>query len=120
VIALVTPTIDLEVKIAWSLSRPAVIRAVLNLNGASPLTDLALCDAPALLLVSPVIPRIASASDCRLSPASQQTSQSEETQQTPASPILSDHYGSGKGRAGWIHRPVLQIVRWLLGEADSR
>ena len=79
-----------------------------------------LCDAPALLLVSPVIPRITSAGEHRLSPASQQTSQPEETQQTPASPILSDHYGPGKGRAGWIHRPVLQIVRWLLGEADSR
>ena len=61
---------------------------------------------PPLLLVGPFV-----LVGSRLSPASQQTAQSEETQQTPASAIAPDHYGSGDGRAGWIGRRVLRIVR---------
>jgi len=85
-------------------------------------TDLASGDMPSLLLVGPVIPRIASSGDYRLSPAPQQASQSEQTQQTPASPIGPDHNGSGDGLDGWGRRcrRVLRTVQWLLGEANSR
>lgn len=82
--------------------------------------NLALRDTPSLLVVGPIIACIASASDYRLSSASQQASQSEETQQTPVSPIGSDHNGSDNGLAGWICRGVLRITRWLLSQANSR